>query len=180
MLALITICILCFSLDTNLIQELSQPHLNTLWIPCVAWTLAVFIFALLAKHTKYLVYLLHIVYLGLFLPITFVKLNAINTNFSIQTLLIFTVAIFLAFIESFPPSLIQQKVKQLQSFKTSSFKIIFQLLFTSIQSYILLILFSCFYLITVSHPLFNGSTNALDQAIIFIVSIPFIYATRRL
>ncbi|MCO4783556.1 MAG: hypothetical protein KC646_14615 [Candidatus Cloacimonetes bacterium] len=180
MLALITICILCFSIDTNLIQELSTPHLNTIWIPILAWIIAVFLFAFLAKHTKYLVYLLQIVYLALFCPLVSTNLETLNANFSLQTLLIFTLAIFLAFIESFPPKFVLQKANLKNSFNTSPLTINLSLILKSIQTYILLALFLIFYLISTFHPLFNGSDSLLDNALVFIVSVPLIYSTRRL
>lgn len=171
---------LCFSLDTKLIQELAKPNLHTLWIPVLAWVVAVLLFSLVAKHTRYLIYPVQICYLALFCPVTVSKLTSLSQTIPVQTILVFTIALILAFIESFPPSFIQQRSKQLESFDSNSFKIQLSVIFSSIQSYLLLVLFAILYLVTSFHPLFNGSTVVLDQALMFIISIPFIYATRRL
>ncbi|PCJ20361.1 MAG: hypothetical protein COB02_04825 [Candidatus Cloacimonadota bacterium] len=180
MLALFTICILCFSLDTILIQELTKPYLHFLWIPALAWVLSIFFFSLIADKSKYLIYLLQLLYLSLFLPIIGAKLNPLIPNFSLQLFCIFFVAMTLAIIEAFPPSLIKKNLEQNISFQQNKVKVNLLLLFSSIKIYIILILFLALFLLSLFHPLFIASANVMDHLVLFVISIPFIYSTRRL
>ncbi|MCJ8345796.1 hypothetical protein MJH12_09665 [bacterium] len=180
MLALFSICILCYTLDALLIQELTKPLLPTLWVPVLAWFLAILLFTLIAKKTKYLVYFLQILYFSLFIPKIGHFLNPLIPNFSLQIFLIFFLAILLTLIETFPPSLILANIEQKMSFQRGTLKLNFMYMISSLSTYSILILFSILYLLSLFHPLFIGTTNQIDHMVLFVVSIPFIYSTRKL